>query len=261
MKALVLFIVLIVVSPTLGEDEKETTNSIGMQLILISPGTFTMASHREEVGKKSNDEEVTINNPFYLSMFEVTQGEYLNVMGDNPSKFKGARNPVERVSWDDAVSFCKKLSELPEEKAAGRQYRLPTEVEWEYSCRGGSQSMFSFGDSLEELGKYAWFNENSGSMTHPVGQKKANAWGLYDMHGNVLEWCQDVYINRQTDAEPDPQGPRPGKGPSPGLGRVSRGGGWNLVAGYCRSARRSTLDSSERFFNVGFRIAQSLPIK
>ena len=261
MRALVLGIVLIVVSPTLGQQEKEMTNSIGMKLVLIPSGTFTMSSHREEVGRKNNDEEVTISNPYYLGVFEVTQDEFLRVMGNNPSKFKGARNPVEKVSWDDAVSFCKKLSELPEEKAAGREYRLPTEVEWEYAYRAGSKTVYSFGDSLETLREYAWFNENSGRMTHPVGEKKSNAWGLYDMLGNVFEWCQDVYVNQQTDAGPDLQGPRPGQGASPGPGRVARGGGWNLVAAYCQSARRSTLDPSEGYFIVGFRIALSPSVK
>ena len=161
-------------------------NSIGIRLKLLPAGTFWM-------GEDLDAHKVTLTQPFYLGVYEVTQEQYERVMGKNPSNFKGPQNPVEKVSWDDAVEFCRKLSELPEEKAAGRIYRLPTEAEWEYACRAGTTTKYSFGDSESELGEYGWFDKNSDRKTHPVGQKQPNKWGLYDMHGNVWEWCSDWY--------------------------------------------------------------------
>ena len=158
-------------------------------------------------------------------------------MGVNPSSFKGANNPVEMVSWDDAVAFCEKLSSLPAEVAAGRVYRLPTEAEWEYACRAGTTTAYSFGDDAKDLGKYAWFSDNSGFKTHGVGEKLPNGWGLYDMHGNVWEWC--------SDAE--------------GSYRVFRGGGWGSTAWFCRSALRRRLGPSNRSVHLGFRLVLSSP--
>ena len=176
-------------------------------------------------------------------------------MGNNPSKFKGARNPVETVTWEGAVSFCKKLSNMPEGKVAGRVvYRLPTEAEWEYACRAGSTTSYSFGDSAKSLGNYAWFDENSYSHTSPVGYRKPNEWGLYDMHGNVFEWCQDWQDSYRSGPAADPQGP------SVGLYRVRRGGSWLYDAGYCRSAYRSGNDPSNRLYS-GFRVALSPSVK
>ncbi len=200
--------------------EKLITNSIGMKLALIPKGTFMMGSPESEEGRDSNEgpqHSVTISKDYYLGIYEVTQEQYQRIIGTNPSNFKGANNPVEMVSWDDAVAFCEKLSELPEEKAVNRVYRLPTQAEWEYACRAGSTSRFGFGNSDSQLESYAWFDGNSKLTTHPVGEKLPNAWGLYDMHGNVDEWCVDWY---QTD----------------GFFRVSRGGCWNGGARYCRSA-------------------------
>jgi formylglycine-generating enzyme required for sulfatase activity len=160
--------------------------------------------------------------------------------------------PVEQVSWEDAVEFCKKLSDLPEEKKAGRKYRLPTEAEWEYACRAGSKAAYSFGENSKTLGDYSWFGGNSGPQPHPVGEKKANAWGLYDMHGNVWEWCSDWYDEYPKGAVSDPSGP------SEGSFRVFRGGGWSAGAAYCRSAGRSGGVPSFRFSgDGGFRVALS----
>ena len=126
-------------------------------------------------------------------MTEVTQAQYEKVLGTNPSEFKSPNNPVETVSWNEAVEFCRLLSALPEEKAAGYVYRLPTEAEWEYTCRAGTTTAYTFGKNASQLGNHAWFEDNSGGTTHSVGQWRANAWGLYDMCGNVWEWCQDWY--------------------------------------------------------------------
>jgi formylglycine-generating enzyme required for sulfatase activity len=239
---------------------KEITNSIGMKLVLISKGTFMMGSPESEKGRDDveTQHEVTISKDYYLGVYEVTQAQYEKVIGKNPSQFQGGRVgnenadlPVEQVSWDDAVEFCKKLSELPEEKKAGRVYRLPTEAQWEYACRAGSKSAYSFGESSKSLGDYAWFDKNSNGRTHPVGEKKANAWGLYDMHGNVWEWCSDWYGEYPNGALSDPTGPKEGSF------RVFRGGSWRYVAADCRSAVRYRNGPSFRYYSIGFRVALS----
>ena len=176
-------------------------------------------------------------------------------MGVNPSKFKGAKNPVEQVSWKDAVSFCRILTDMPKEKAAGRAFRLPTEAEWEYACRATSSAAFCFGDSAESLEEYGWFRDGLVGITHSVGLRRPNRWGLYDMHGNVSEWCQDEYEPYTSSEETDPQGP------SVGSSRVFRGGGWFNAAGHCRSAHRQRQDLSQRYSFCGFRVAMSLPAK
>ena len=253
MRSLVLFIVLLIGSPALGQQLKAITNSIGMKLVLIHPGSFTMGSPDDEVGRVRNEtsHEVTLSKSYYLGANEVTQGDYEKVMGANPSNFKGSKNPVETVNWDDAVSFCKKLSEMPEEKAAGRSYRLPTEAEWEYACRAGSTTSYSFGETAESLGEYAWYDQNAGNKTRLVGEKKPNRWGLYDMHGNVWEWCQDWYADHPPDALTHPQGPNEGSK------RVLRGGGWYNDAGYCRSADRHGYNPLNHLNSLGFRVALS----
>jgi formylglycine-generating enzyme required for sulfatase activity len=239
---------------------KEITNSIGMKLVLISKGTFMMGSPESEKGRDDveTQHEVTISKDYYLGVYEVTQAQYEKVIGKNPSQFQGGRVgnenadlPVEQVSWDDAVEFCKKLSELPEEKKAGRVYRLPTEAQWEYACRAGSKSAYSFGESSKSLGDYAWFDKNSNGRTHPVGEKKANAWGLYDMHGNVWEWCSDWYGEYPNGALSDPTGPKGGSI------RVRRGGSWSLEAAFCRSGLRNRIVPSFRDYLNGFRLALS----
>jgi len=245
----------------LAQPPKEITNSIGMKLVLIPKGTFMMGSPESEEGRQKDEtqHEVTISKDYYLGVTEVTQGQYQKVMGNNPSYFQkrvisksdSSIYPVELVTWEDAVEFCKKLSELPEEKKAGRVYRLPTEAEWEYACRAGSKAAYSFGANSRTLGDYAWFVDNSGEQTHPVGEKKANAWGLYDMHGNVWEWCSDWYGEYSKGAVSDPSGP------SEDVYRVIRGGGWYNVAADCRSAVRYWDDQLDRGPDLGFRVALS----
>jgi formylglycine-generating enzyme required for sulfatase activity len=243
----------------LAQSPKEITNSIGMKLVLIPKGTFMMGSPESEERRVGNEtqHEVTISKDYYLGVYEVTQAQYEKMMGKNPSRFQGdnlrgdsANHPVEQVSWEDAVDFCNKLSDLPEEKKAGRVYRLPTEAEWEYACRAGSKSAYSFGEGSKSLGDYAWFDQNSNRQTHPVGEKKANAWGLYDMHGNVWEWCSDWYGQYPKGAVSDPVGTRESSN------RVFRGGSWYDHFEYCRSARRLGYFPSGRD-DFGFRVALS----
>ncbi len=172
---------------------------VTMHMVLIRPGKFMMGEYQDR-------HEVTISKPFYMGVTEVTQAQYEAVMGTNPSKFKGATNPVEMVAWNDATDFCKKLS-----AKTRRAVRLPTEAEWEYACRAGTQTAFSFGDDPSALGEYAWYENNSKKMPHPVGQKKPNAWGLYDMYGNVWEWCADWFGDYPKGPATDPSGPASGK--------------------------------------------------
>ena len=233
-------------------DSTEWNNSIGMKFKLIPAGTFKMGSdfakpqpfltHFESI------HQVKHTRSFLLGSYEVTQDQYRRVMGENPSEYRGLQNPVERVSWDDAVEFCHKLSELPEEKAAGNVYRLPTEAEWEYACRAGTETEYCFGSDISQLGDYAWSSGNSGDQPHPVGQKKPNAWGMYDMHGNVSEWCQDWHGQYASGLVVDP------KGPTTGEYRVTRGGSWCLDGVYCRSAARLRYDSSFACAWSGFRV-------
>jgi len=245
-----------------AQPPKEITNSVGMKLVLIPKGTFMMGSPESEQGRNENENqhEVTISKDYYLGVYEVTQAQYEKVMGKNPSYFQGAKVgnentdlPVDNVSWDDTVEFCKRLSDLPEEKKAGRLYRLPTEAEWEYACRAGSKTAYSFDDEEGLLPEYGWFKRNSSDRTHTVGLLEPNAWGLYDMHGNVWEWCIDRYGDNSKGAvsDPDPSGPKEGSF------RVFRGGGWRFGAAICRSALRSGDDPSGRGDALGFRVALS----
>ncbi len=257
---LVLFQLLALLHPAKAQAPKEITNSIGMKLVLIPKGTFMMGSPESEQGRNENENqhEVTISKDYYLGVYEVTQAQYEKVMGKNPSHFQGAvvgnENadlPVEMVTWDDAVEFCKKLSDLSEEKKTGREYRLPTEAEWEYACRAGSKTAYSFDDEEGLLPEYGWFRRNSSDRTHTVGLLEPNAWGLYDMHGNVWEWCSDRHGEYPKGAVSDPTGPKEGSN------RVYRGGGWNGVAACCRSAYRGWYPPSDRSSDDGFRLALS----
>jgi hypothetical protein len=206
------------------------------------------------MGEGGEAHKVTLTKPFYLGVYEVTQQQYEKVMGKNPTRFKGAKNPVDSMTWTEAVEFCRRLSVLPEEKAAGHVYRLPTEAEWEYSCRAGTTTKYSLGDSDSQLGEYAWFEKNSGDTTHPVGQKKVNPWGLCDMHGNVWEWCQDRYGSYPSGSVTDPQGPKSGSR------RLLRGGAFNYQPSDVRSAVRDNALPGGRATVYGFRVARTHPL-
>lgn len=208
-----------------------------------------MGSPAKEKGR-GNDEtqvKVTISHLFWMAKTEVTQAQWEAVMGSNPSKFKGMDLPVENVSWEDAQAFIAKLNSkqiLPQ----GWKFALPTEAQWEYASRAGEKGPYS-GGSLDEVG---WYDGNSSSATHEVGQKKPNAWGLHDMHGNVWEWCADWYDDTLKGGT-DPMGP------SSGDVRVFRGGSWSGNASGCRAAYRSRYRPCIRFSNLGFRPALVQP--
>ncbi len=242
--------------PALGSSPLgfDFTNSIGMRFKRIPAGEFMMGSPPQEEERKGNEgpqHQVRISKPFHLGIYEVTQSQYKRVMGTNPSFFNGPQQPVESVSWDDAVTYCKRLSELPEEKVAGRTYRLPTEAEWEFACRAGGNTRYSHGDDPAVLGKYGWYRDNSSATTHPVGAKLPNAWGLYDMAGNVWEWCADWYDG---DYYANSPADNP-TGPVKSSNRVYRGGSWGCPASICRSARRIWDQPLDRWHDLGFRVA------
>ena len=243
--------------------QKTITNSIGMKFVLIPAGNFTMGSQLspEQVARRFGGEAeffedehpphpVEITKPFYLQTTEVSQGQWEKVMGNNPSRFKdcGDDCPVEQVSWDDAQEFISKLNQLE----GTNKYRLPTEAEWEYACKAKTETAYSFGDESDKLGEYAWFTDNSGGQTHPGGKKKPNAWGLYDMHGNVWEWCQDWYGDYSSNSVADP------KGPDKGENRVLRGGSWINGSWLLRSVSRNRNNPDGRGNFDGFRVAQDL---
>jgi formylglycine-generating enzyme required for sulfatase activity len=242
-----------------GLADQVQTNSIGMKLVWIPPGEFMMGSkfsphevNRRYVGNpvifqnEHPQRKVTLTRGFWMGESEVTQVQYLAVMGSNRSHAKGDNLPVEMVSWPEAMEFCKKLSEKE-----GRTYTLPTEAQWEYAARAGTDTAYSFGDDHSQLGEYAWFGSDSGWKTNPVKTKKPNAFGLYDVHCNVWEWCRDWY-QRSYDGlgNVDPTGPKSGQS------RVARGGAWHKYAGNCRSAVREAHnpDARNRYKNVGFRV-------
>jgi uncharacterized protein (TIGR02996 family) len=255
----------------------EVVNSIGMRLALIPPGRFRMGSPSSEKERKKDEgpaHEVELTRPFYLGVFPVTQGQWLRVMGDNPSCFCATGEgkeavagmdtgdfPVEQVSWEDAQAFLAKLTARPEEKGKGWKYRLPSEAEWEYACRAGASSStpFCFGGSLSSAqanfsGEHPYGGAEEGPSlrrTCPAGSYRPNAWGLFDMHGNVWEWCEDWYTEGYDGNSPaqDPLGP------SNGSGRVIRGGGWFNFGQNCRAAFRREGTPSSRDCHLGFRVA------
>jgi formylglycine-generating enzyme required for sulfatase activity len=253
------------------------TNSLGMKLVRIRPGKFTMGSPTDETGRyvEEHQHPVEITRAFYIGVYTVTQAQYKKVMGSDPSYFSATGHgrvsvrgvntsnfPAENMSWNDADSFCKKLSALPGEKGAGRKYRLPSEAEWEYACRAGTTTPFAFGKSLSST--QANFNGNQpygGAATGPylqrpakVGSYKPNAWGLYEMHGNVWHFVADWHDTNYYRVSPrkDPTGPRKGHS------RVVRGASWMNVGAWCRSAFRVPVGPTNTWNHVGFRVACDL---
>ena len=213
---------------------REFTNSMGMKFVRIEPGTFLMGSDSGDSDEEKPAHKVTLTKGFYMQMTEVTQKEWQAVMGDNPSSFKGPDLPVEQVSWEDALEFLKKLNAAEK----GAKYRLPSEAEWEYAARAGQAG------EPANLEAVAWYETNSGKQTHPVGQKQPNAWGLYDMLGNVYEWCADWYDYDFYAKSPSVDPPGPGSGKL----RVLRGGSWDLY-GVMRIQR--TVDRVSFKFGAG----------
>lgn len=223
-----------------------------MALVRVSPGEFLMGSPETEPGHAKSEQlhTVKITEPFYIGETLVTQVQYRQVMGNNPSLFKGAALPAERVSWDLANTFCRKLSQL-----TNREVRLPTEAEWEYACRAGSRERFNLGGADEDLNRAGWFKANSEMKTHFVGRKEPNAFGLFDFHGNVLEWCQDWYQDSyyKHSPEKDPPGPESGKY------RVLRGGSFMDEVSDCRCAMRGKGFPGYWVGGFGFRVVVGLP--
>ncbi|MBI4660582.1 MAG: formylglycine-generating enzyme family protein [Verrucomicrobia bacterium] len=226
-------------------------------MVWIAPGTFAMGSPPDEIDRGLDETlqaKVTIRHGFWMARFEVTQSQYQAVMGTNPSHFTGdSKRPVEKVSWHDAVSYCTKLTAMEQEASRlpdGYAYRLPTEAEWEYACRAGTTTRFSFGDDsgYARLDDHAWFTGNSGSTTHPVGLKRPNPWGLYDMHGNVWEWCLDHWSSSGSNERPEIATRRES------ALRAARGGSWLYDGRFCRSANRDDYFKSNRCSDVGFRV-------
>lgn len=217
-----------------------------IHLVLIPAGKFTMGGPEGEEGRSSNETqfEATLTKPFYMSKFEITQAQWQAVMGRNPPKTSGRNDPVWFVSWDDAQEFSKK---------AGNGVKLPSEAQWEWACRAGTKTRFYTGNSNEDLSRAGWFQENSGKLgpsgsgVKPVGQKQPNAWGLYDMHGNVEEWCSDWYDFYPKVSATDPTGP------ASGGSHILRGGSWSGLAWACRSAKRNKFIETP-LHSFGFRI-------
>ena len=238
------------------------TNTIGIELIEIPAGEFTMGSPAGEEGRISREEQVavTLTKPFWLGKTAVTQSQFKKVMGTTP--WKGKENvqidkngAASWITWDEAKMFCDELTELEQEAGnlpAGESYRLPTEAEWEYACRAGTKTAYSFGDDESQLSEYAWFHGNAAREEYPhkVGMKKPNPWGLHDMHGNVAEWCSDWY-GEKLPGGTDPVGSQ--RGP----GRVTRGGASGGHQSRCRSANRFYFETSLPDASLGFRVARS----
>jgi len=221
-----------------------------IETVWIAPATFMMGSPANEPDRAGDEprHQVTITGGFWLGKYEVTQAQWEQVMGTNPSAFRAADQPVDSVSWNDCQEFIRRLNTLP----VGGRYRLPTEAEWEYACRAGTSSRFNLGGADTALDRAGWYSGNSGDTTHPAGWKQPNALGLYDMHGNVWEWCQDWYAAYPWEAT-DPAGP------SSGAYRVLRGGSWRDNAGNCRSASRNYDDPAYKKHNFGFRVVCDSP--
>jgi len=225
-----------------------------MAMVLIPAGEFLMGSPDSDQYAQSDEKpqhRVRITEPFYLGKYQITQEQWEAVMGGNPSRFPGPRNPVEQVSWEDCQAFLGKLNERY--PSPGAIFRLPTEAEWEYACRAGSSTHWCFGDDEASLKEYAWYAANSGHRPQSVGQKRLNAWGLCDMHGNVWEWCADWHESDYYTRSPtnDP------KGPFFGSVRVLRGGSYYFRARFTRSAYRNEDTPFSRSRDFGLRVART----
>lgn len=247
---IVLWFPLAVWAQTAGPRLETFTNSIGMHFVRIPAGSFLMGSPSDEPGRHLTEvlHRVTIRDPFYLQSTEVTQAQWVAVMGSNPSEFEGGNQPVERVSWEDARAFIDQLNT----REGVDRYRLPTESEWEYAARAGGTEAFCYGGDAEDLGAYGWYRLNSGGRTHAVAGKLPNRWGLYDIHGNVWEWVQDWYGRYPVAVVADPGGP------SSGVVRVRRGCGWMSSVQSCRLASRSANEPDHRIFAIGLRLARDI---
>jgi eukaryotic-like serine/threonine-protein kinase len=259
---------------------KPLTNSAGMLLVPIPAGEFVMGSPDSDKDAEVFEKpqlRVRIGRPFDLSAHEVTQEQYKAVMGENPSFFSASgrgkdrvagrdtgRHPVEQVSWGDAVAFCNRLSAREDRRPyyrttgegvvilGGDGYRLPTSAEWEYACRAGSATRYAFGDDARQLDQYGWYEVNSGGTTHPVGAKRPNGFGLFDMHGSVWEWCVDGIPSQHVSGSPMGDPNNPSRFPL----RLIRGGCWYDPARKCRSASRGGCSPGFRIGFVGFRVAR-----
>ena len=224
-------------------------NDLEMTFVLVPAGSFDMGTESGEDDERPV-RPVTISEAFYLSRFEVTQAQWFAVMESDPSQFTDDPNrPVESVSWEDAQAFIAKLNATE----PGATYRLPTEAEWEYAARAGSTAAYAFGDDAAQLDPYAWYADNAGNITHPVGEKQPNAWGVHAMHGGVWEWVQDRYGPYPSAAAAESASPPPGNR------RVIRGGSWLSPAEDCRAASRSHAHPAFRGAHVGFRLVRTIP--
>ena len=240
-------------SPAAAADDTEPprtwTNSLDMAFALIPAGSFEMGSDSGDADEQPVH-TVTISKPFYIGQFEVTQAQWHAVMESDPSQFAGdPSRPVESISWNDARAFIAKLNAME----PGKTYRLPTEAEWEYAARAGSAAAYAFGDDPAQLDAYAWYTDNADNTTHPVGEKRPNAWGVYAMHGGVWEWVQERYGAYPSEAATESVGPPPGNR------RVIRGGSWLASAEDCRAASRSHAHPAFRGAHVGFRLVRTVP--
>ncbi|MHC4691248.1 MAG: formylglycine-generating enzyme family protein [Planctomycetota bacterium] len=245
----------------------ETKAEIETEMLLLPGGRFTMGDENEIDAKPH---QVVVSS-FYIDKYLVTQDQYQRVMGKNPSRWKAGKNPVEQVRWSDAVKYCNALSRLEglqpcydlqkwECNFNANGYRLPTEAEWEYACRAGTKTTFFFGNNPSKLASFAWYDKNSDGKPKPVGQKQPNPWGLYDMYGNVWEWCNDFY---QVDYYQESPEDNP-KGPKTGETKVVRGGAWKFSDESCRSGYRYNenpgyVDACFGYDIYGFRCVRNAP--
>nr|NCR38281.1 formylglycine-generating enzyme family protein [Microcystis aeruginosa S11-05]NCR51791.1 formylglycine-generating enzyme family protein [Microcystis aeruginosa S11-01] len=222
-------------------------DGITLEMVSLPAGKFLMGSPESDYEKPPHQVKV---NSFAIGKYPITQAQYQAVMGNNPSGFKNnPQNPVENVSWNGAQAFCQKLSQI-----TGKTYRLPTEAEWEYACRAGTTTRYYFGDDANQLGDYAWGGENSNGTTHPVGQKKPNGWGLYDMSGNVWEWCEDDWHDSYAGAPDDGTAWIDNDNRSQSR-KCLRGGSWPDSPNLRRSADRGRGSPGRHVSNYGFRVA------